>query len=193
MFKHADRLQHLVDDLLTISQAESRAVPLDLQRIDLRELLRRVNEQFDEPVRAQGAEVRVISTSDNIPCTGDAVRLEQVFLNLLENALKYGNRPGLTVTFRIGRSGPDVHVEVSDNGPGIPYEDQEHIFERFYRVHKHRSRDSGGTGLGLSIVKNVVAAHGGTVSVKSTPGEGSAFLVRLPLKPGAVAHSPEAA
>ncbi len=180
MFKHADRLQHLVDDLLIISQAESRAVPLDLQQIDLCGLVRRVIEQFDGPVRSQGAEVRIVSASDSLPCTGDAVRLEQVFLNLLENALKYGNRPGLTVTFRIGRSGPDVQVEVSDNGPGIPHEDQEHIFERFYRVHKHRSGDSGGTGLGLSIVKNVVAAHGGTVSVTSTPGEGSTFLVAWP-------------
>jgi two-component system phosphate regulon sensor histidine kinase PhoR len=72
-------------------------------------------------------------------------------------------------------------VEVTDNGPGIPRGDQEHIFERFYRVHKDRSRETGGTGLGLSIVKNVIQAHSGNVSVRSAPGEGSTFTVVLPL------------
>ena len=82
-------------------------------------------------------------------------------------------------------------MQVTDNGPGIPREDQEHIFERFYRVHKDRSRETGGTGLGLSIVKNVVQAHGGTVSVRSVPGEGSTFTVVLPLQqPAPVAPPP---
>lgn len=190
MFRHADRLQHLVEDLLTISRAESRSVPLDVQTFDLCALLRRVIEQFDSPIRAQGAEVRIVRDGDSFPCEGDPARLEQVFLNLLENALKYGAHSGLVVTFELGRSEAGVRVRVSDNGPGIPYEDQEHIFERFYRVHKHRSRESGGTGLGLSIVKNVVAAHGGTVSVQSTPGEGSTFLVTLPLGSGGSAAGP---
>jgi two-component system phosphate regulon sensor histidine kinase PhoR len=192
MFRHAERLQHLVDDLLTISQVESRTVPLDIQRVDLRELAERVIDQLSQPIRAQGATVRVAASEAAPCCDGDLSRLEQVFLNLLENALKHGNRPGLTVDFRIEAGGPDVRVEVTDNGPGIPFEDQEHVFERFYRVHKHRSRASGGTGLGLSIVKNVVAAHGGSVAVRSTPGQGSTFLVTLPVRHALPAASPSA-
>ena len=191
MFKHADRLKRLVDDLLTISRAESRAFRLETERLDLRDLLRRIVEQFDGPIRAQGASVRLTAGSEDLTLEADALRLEQVFLNLLENALKYGNRPGLCVEFYAERAGPSLHVQITDNGPGIPHEDQEHIFERFYRVHKDRSRESGGTGLGLSIVKNVVQAHGGTVSVRSIPGEGSTFHVTLPVRqPAEVAPPP---
>lgn len=180
MFRHSERLKHLTDDLLVISQAESRSVPLDLHPVELRELVRRVVGQFDEPIRAQGAEIRITTADEDLVVEADAVKLEQVFVNLLDNALKYGNRPGLTVEFYAERLGPNVHLQVSDNGPGIPYEDQEHIFERFYRVHKDRARHTGGTGLGLSIVKNVVAAHGGDVSLQSIPGAGSTFHVVLP-------------
>ena len=191
MFKHADRLGRLVDDLLTISRAESRSVPLETQRLDLRDLLRRVVEQLDGPIRSQAATVRITTAGGDLSLEADAARLEQVFLNLLENALKYGNRPGLTVDLYVERAGPNLHVQVTDNGPGIPREDQEHIFERFYRVHKDRSRETGGTGLGLSIVKNVVQAHGGTVSVRSIPGEGSTFTVALPAQqPAPVAPPP---
>lgn len=190
MSKHADRLGRLVDDLLTISRAESRSVPLDVQRLDLRDLLRRVVEQFDGPIRSQAATVRITTAGGDLSIDADAARLEQVFLNLLENALKYGNRPGLTVDLYAERTGANVHVQVSDNGPGIPREDQEHIFERFYRVHKDRSRETGGTGLGLSIVKNVIQAHGGTVSVRSIPGEGSTFTVVLPLQQAATVAPP---
>jgi two-component system phosphate regulon sensor histidine kinase PhoR len=185
MSKHADRLGRLVDDLLTISRAESRSVPLEVRRIDLRELLRRVVEQLDGPIRERGAKVRITTAGGDLALEADAARLEQVFLNLLENALKYGNRPGLAVDIYAERTGEEIHVQIADNGPGIPREDQEHIFERFYRVHKDRSRETGGTGLGLSIVKNVVQAHGGTVSVRSVPGEGSTFTVELPLQQSA--------
>jgi signal transduction histidine kinase len=182
MFKHADRLKRLVDDLLTISRAESSTFRLETERLDLRELLRRVVEQTDGLIRAQGASVRITAAGDDLTLEADALRLEQVFLNLLENALKYGNRPGLQINLYVERAGPSIHVQITDNGPGIPHEDQEHIFERFYRVHKDRSRESGGTGLGLSIVKNVVQAHGGTVSLRSSPGKGSTFNVVLPVR-----------
>lgn len=194
MFRHSERLKHLTDDLLVISQAESRSVSLDLQPVDLRELVRRVVGQFDGPIRALSAEVRITTADDDLVIEADALRLEQVFLNLLENALKYGGgRPSLAVDFLIERAGRNLHVQVKDNGPGIPYEDQEHVFERFYRVHKHRSRETGGTGLGLSIVKNVVEAHGGAVSLQSIPGNGSTFHVTLPARQdGVAALSPAA-
>jgi signal transduction histidine kinase len=78
-------------------------------------------------------------------------------------------------------AGKWVEILISDNGVGIPFDDQAHIFERFYRVHKHRARDAGGTGLGLSIVKNIILAHGGQISLRSTPGEGATFIIRLPV------------
>ncbi len=190
MSKHADRLGRLVDDLLTISRAESRSVSLEIQRLDLRDLLRHVVEQLDEPIRSQAATVRITTAGGDLSLEADPGRLEQVFLNLLENALKYGNRPGLTVDLYAERTGANIHVQVTDNGPGIPREDQEHIFERFYRVHKDRSRETGGTGLGLYIVKKYEQAHGGSVSVRSVPGEGSTFTVALPLQQAAPVAPP---
>jgi signal transduction histidine kinase len=154
--------------------------------------LLRVVEQLAEPVRRQEAQVEVATTPGEVTVEADALRLEQVLVNLLENALKHGNRPGLLVKIRAERRDDAVVIEVADNGPGIPYEDQEHIFERFYRVHKHRSRDTGGTGLGLSIVKNVVHAHGGTVTLRSDPGRGATFTVSLPVRfDQPLANSPE--
>lgn len=181
MFKHAERLKRLVDDLLTISRVESQPVPLQQDRVELVAVLHRVVEQFGELVRRRDAKVGIEAPDGPLAVEGDAARLEQVMVNLLENALTHGNRPGLEVKIRVERRGAVVGMEFADNGPGIPLEDQKHIFERFYRVHKHRSRETGGTGLGLSIVKNVVQAHGGTVSVRSVPGRGSAFLVELPV------------
>ena len=101
----------------------------------------------------------------------------------MENALKYTQEGGI-VRVRLIRSGHDAVLTVTDNGPGIPKEDQAHIFERFYRVDKARSRETGGTGLGLSIVHQMVLAHGGSVSVESEEGQGSTFTVELPIHQG---------
>ncbi len=182
MSKHADRLKRLADDLLTISQAESRAVPLDVERVDLRQLLRHVVDLYIAPVHARGAAVEITADEGDLSVEADPAKLEHLFGNLLDNALTHGNHPGLKVDFSICRAGPGIDVRVTDNGPGIPFADQEHIFERFYRVHKHRSRATGGTGLGLSIVKNLVEAHGGSVSVRSDPGRGATFHVVLPAR-----------
>ena len=108
--------------------------------------------------------------------------------NLLENALKYspaGSR--IEIGARALTAGGEVELVVRDNGPGIPAEDLPHIFERFYRVEKGRSRESGGTGLGLSIVKHIVQLHGGRVWAESAPGQGTAIFVRLPAGPAPAA------
>lgn len=182
MSKHAGRLKRLVDDLLVVSESESQSTPRHVTRLNLRELLARVVDQLAEPARTQGAKVRVIADGDLV-LEADPAGLEHVFLNLLENALKHGNRRDLVVELRAVREGSEIRVDVSDNGVGIPYGDQEHVFERFYRVHKHRSRETGGTGLGLAIVKSIVESHGGRISLASTPGSGSTFHVVLPLLP----------
>ena len=180
MSKHSDRLKRLVDDLLVISQAESPELLLQLQRVDLPALIGRVVAQCHGLVEERGARVRIDAAAGDLSVEADPARLEHVFLNLLDNALQHGGRSGLEVVFHIARSGREIIVGVTDNGIGIPYADQEHVFERFYRVHKDRSRGTGGTGLGLSIVKRVTEAHGGSVSVESTPGAGATFRVVLP-------------
>ncbi len=118
---------------------------------------------------------------DNLPpIDADAIRLEQVMLNLLDNAVNYSNPPRKVTLFGGVRDGM-MEVHVIDNGIGIPPADLPHIFERFYRVDKARSRSSGGTGLGLSIVKQIVQTHGGDVKAESEIGKGTAIIIRLPL------------
>ena len=183
MWKHNQRLTLLIEDLLSISQLEGqRASGLRFESVDLRTCLDRVVERLELAILEKNAEVHLV-LPDTLPSLeGDPHRLDQVFFNLVENALKYGENtrpPEVTVAATV--DGDDALVTVSDNGPGIPLADQPHVFERFYRVHKDRSRAVGGTGLGLSIVKHVVQAHGGQVSVLSQPGRGAVFLVRIPV------------
>ena len=115
----------------------------------------------------------------------DAYRIEQAFSNLLANALRHGTPAGegkeSRVEIHANAIGAELCVSFRDNGPGIPLQDQKHLFERFYRVGGDRDRQTGGTGLGLSIVKNVVEAHKGRVSLESKPGAGSTFSIFLPL------------
>jgi len=182
--RNVRRLSLLLEDLLDISTLENRARPLDCSRSDLRDTAERVVEHLAPRIAERNAGVRIDWEDEARFAEVDARRIEQVFSNLLANALQHGDSPRLEIRLHGQRQGDQIHITVSDNGPGIPMEDQAHIFERFYRVHKHRSRDAGGTGLGLSIVKNIILAHGGAVSVSSQPGEGASFLIRLPISQG---------
>jgi signal transduction histidine kinase len=110
----------------------------------------------------------------------DALRFKQIILNLLDNALKYGNKDQPRIAISAEPHPQELALTISDNGPGIPAADQAHIFERFYRVHKDRSRHGGGTGLGLSIVKHSMQAHGGSVNLTSEAGAGTTFVLRFP-------------
>jgi signal transduction histidine kinase len=152
--------------------------------VDLCALTAKVIEGAEEAITASGAQVST-EFDPKLPLVEvDPWRIEQALSNLLINALRYGAKekqvPRVTIQCKSVTGG--VELTVADEGPGIPHEDQPHIFERFYRVHKDRSRNAGGTGLGLSIVRNIVLAHGGEVGVRSKPGEGASFWMRLPLK-----------
>lgn len=176
--KHTDRLTFLIEDLLTISRLESGQIVMNLHPVDLREETQRVLDDL----RSRAHE-KVIRLDNSVPvgliAQADADRLQQVLFNLVENAIKYGRNEGC-VTIG-GNEAPEGKVElwVRDDGPGIPVESRERVFERFYRVDRARSRDTGGTGLGLSIVKHIVQAHGGEVWLKSDLGAGTTFHFTL--------------
>src|SRR6202035_3849573 len=149
--------------------------------VDLSESVERVLEQLDSRIRESSATVTVTMPKPLPRIEADAFRIEQALYNLLDNALKHSSKSGARVTVEARSDGSAVLLSVCDDGVGIPLSDQPHIFERFYRVHKDRSRDAGGTGLGLSIVKHTVQAHGGSISVQSSPGAGATFVMYLPV------------
>jgi two-component system phosphate regulon sensor histidine kinase PhoR len=177
--RHSNRLTNLIEDLLTISRLESGQITLQLRTIPLRAFANSLLSELQTRAKERGT---VIANEIPEQLTGraDPDRLEQVFVNLVENAIKYGRSNG-HVTVK-GRA-VNAHVElcVSDDGPGIPIEARERVFERFYRVDKARSRDAGGTGLGLAIVKHIVQSHGGKAWVESEPGQGAQFYFTLPV------------
>jgi two-component system phosphate regulon sensor histidine kinase PhoR len=176
--RNARRLDLLIQDLLTISALESGRIKLSLQPVELRPLAEKVLADLKTPADAKG--VKLINDLPDLTATADANRLEQVLANLVDNAIKYGRAQG-TVTVGGEKTGDGkIEIFVQDDGPGIPTEALDRVFERFYRVDKARSREQGGTGLGLSIVKHIVQNHGGRVWVKSEPGKGAAFFFTLP-------------
>jgi two-component system phosphate regulon sensor histidine kinase PhoR len=181
MSRSCQRLSLLIDDLLTISRLEGKARILEVAACDLRERFSQALEQLRPALAERQAETHIDWPDDASQVEADALRIEQVFLNLVGNAIRHSHCSPLVLRITARRVVDDVVIAVSDNGPGIPRADQPLIFERFYRVHKDRSRSAGGTGLGLSIVKNIVQAHGGSVSVESQPGQGTTFVVRLPV------------
>jgi two-component system, OmpR family, phosphate regulon sensor histidine kinase PhoR len=177
--KHADRLTYLIEDLLSISQLESGQVVLNLEEVPLRAVGARVLEDLRSKAREKRVHIR-----NNLPealtVRADGERLEQVLFNLVENAIKYGRADGHVVMEARAEAKESVEICVRDDGPGIPLEAQARIFERFYRVDRARSRETGGTGLGLAIVKHIVLAHGGSVWLQSQPGQGASFHFLLP-------------
>ena len=180
MRRHAERLRTLLEGLLLLSQLESRRLPLDVETVSVRECFERVVDRFEPVIAEAGASV-TISVPASLTLAADALRLEQVLFNLIDNALKHGGmKPGLRLTLSAQNDGEEIVIRVADNGPGIPLGDQPHIFERFYRVDKGRCREAGGAGLGLSIVKHAVQAHSGSVAVESSPGKGATFILRFP-------------
>ena len=175
--RNAERLKLLIEDQLTISELESGRVKLSLQTVALSPLTAKVLEDFKARADAKG--MRLSNQIPELAVLADADKLEQVLGNLVDNAIKYGRAKG-TVT--VGGSARDegmVEVFVQDDGPGVPPEALERVFERFYRVDKARSREQGGTGLGLAIVKHIIQNHGGRVWATSEVGHGTTFYFTL--------------
>jgi two-component system OmpR family sensor kinase len=172
----SDRMIRLVGDLLLLAQADA-GQPIRRDKIELDALMLEVVRQM----RPTNDRVELnISVEDQAVILGDADRIKQLLINLVDNAIKYTTQGG-KVTLGLHRTEHEAVMTVTDTGVGIPAEDLPHIFDRFYRVDKARSRSAGGTGLGLSIVQWIVQAHGGKIQVQSQAGQGTTFTVWLPL------------
>ncbi len=177
-----DRLNLIISDLLTLVQMDTHSIKLNRENMDLSEIVHNVARKLAPMARDKKQLLRV-TAGDPCPMYADSSKLTQVVYNLVENAIKY-TQPAGQIAVQLEKSGKDAILTVQDNGPGVPKEDQSHIFDRFYRVDKARSRETGGTGLGLSIVSQIVQLHGGAISVKSEESEGSTFKVELPIYHG---------
>ena len=177
--KEIDRLNRIVSDLLTLVNIDSGAMKLNLADLDISGLLQEQVKRLSPLARENGIELECSAAAPLI-VSGDSLKLQQVIYNVIDNAIKYTPRGG-EVHCSAGKSGKMAVIRISDTGEGIPAEDLPHIFDRFYRVDKARSRETGGTGLGLSIVKQIVMSHGGTITPESTLGQGTTFTIQLPM------------
>jgi heavy metal sensor kinase len=173
-----DHLNQMVNDLILLSKFDAAQVELKMAPLRLDLVVKDLCNLFQ--VLAEQKKIAFeTETIEEVTVIGDKGRLQQLFTNLIGNAIKYTSRGSIRVT--IGRNLGFARVKISDTGVGIPQEEQEKIFKRFYRVDKSRSRETGGVGLGLSIADWIANAHHGKIEVQSFPGEGSTFIVTLPL------------
>ena len=172
-----ERMTRLVSDLLLLARADSGGMPLQAKVLELDNLFFEVYRQAQ--LLPKSVEL-VVTAVDQVCVYGDPDRLKQLLLNLIDNSIKYTPAEG-KVYLALAKADGWATVEISDTGVGIPPEDLPHIFDRFYRVDKARTRQQGGSGLGLSIAKSIAKAHGGEIHVRSVVGEGTTFTVLLPI------------
>lgn len=177
IIEEVDRLTHISNDLLVLSTAETK--PLVKEKVNFSAIVESVAQQLASKAKSKGLEL-IVSVAPSIELRANPDQLTQVAMNLIDNAVNYTSEGHVAVS--LNSSEGSAILTVKDTGVGIPSEHLPRVFERFYRVDRARSRESGGTGLGLSIVKHIVEAHSGQVSVESDLGKGSSFSVTLPLE-----------
>ncbi|MCQ2457944.1 MAG: ATP-binding protein [Clostridia bacterium] len=175
-----DRLTGIITDLLTLTKMDNHSANMKRERINMTELTQETVHLLTPMAETHGQQITT-DIANGLVLNGDRTKLAQILYNLIDNAIKYTPDNGM-VSVSLAQNGNSLIWRVKDNGIGIPAEDQAHIFERFYRVDKARSRETGGTGLGLSIVRQLVHLHDGTISVESEPGKGTEFTVTLPVR-----------
>ena len=181
IIRQLGRLERLAEDLAQLSQLEAGELSLSLRETNLRKLLEDLCEDFTD--RAAQKKMQLVVSGAPASLVADSVRLQQAFANLIDNALKYGPDSS-TVTIAVEERDERVIVRLSDLGVGIPQQERDRIFRRFYRVDKSRSQENPGTGLGLAITRHLLRLHGGTIEVESTPDQGAMFVVTLPKRMG---------
>lgn len=183
ILSHSERLTALINDILTLSTLESRDMVLDLHPLDISGTMRKTYMLLEENAHKKDIRMQMDIPAGLPRVMADQGRVEQVIVNLLDNAIKYTPPQGMvTLLVRKSDDGGFLKISVADTGIGIPFKDIPRIFERFYRVDEARSRDQGGTGLGLAIAKHIVQLHGGEISVTNNEyGKGSIFSFTLPI------------
>ncbi len=177
----ARRMARLVTDLLTLSRYDSNKKGTQKESFDLGDLVKRCQEKLGIEIQKKNHNVSCFVTADVPPVYADKYDIERVVLNILTNSIKYTPEGG-EIKIYVGFVYNDAYIKVFDNGIGIPEEDLNRIFERFYRVDKARTREMGGTGLGLSIAKEILDKNGGSIDIKSVVGQGTEVVVRIPTK-----------
>ncbi len=175
--RHTERVINIVNDLLTLSELENKGL-VHFEEVNILEIARNVFKLFDQKAKEKNLKLNIYG-SEPVTIRGDSFKLEQMFINLVDNAIKYTEHGEINIYIR--RKKTDVIIKIKDTGIGIPQRDIDRIFERFYVVNKSRSRTLGGTGLGLSIVKHIVLLHKGKIEVRSSQGKGTEFLITLPI------------
>ncbi|MCC5790799.1 MAG: GHKL domain-containing protein [Opitutales bacterium] len=180
--KHTDRLIFLLEDLLALSRLEGRNPKMQWEEMDLRELIQQIANDYQTSGIARGRSIDTHIPNEAARVKIDVAKIRQVLENLLDNAIKYTpeNKP---IEMSVAKKPGGWILTLQDHGQGIAAKHLPHLFERFYRVDKGRSRDKGGTGLGLSIVKHIILLHGGTVEARSRIGEGTTMVITLPEDP----------
>ena len=178
---NADRMEKLVQDLLTLSKYDSNRVTSKPTEFDLGELAKLCKEKFEIEIKKKNQEVNCFVTADVPSVYADRDGIERVILNILSNSIKYTPNGG-KIDIYVGYVHNDAYVKIKDTGIGIPKNDLERIYERFYRVDKARSRQLGGTGLGLSIAKEIIEKNNGSINIKSKVNEGTEVVIQIPVK-----------
>ena len=176
IYDEAKNLLQLIDDIIRLSKLDEQQKNFS-EQFDLRTVITNVMERLQNKAQMNGVAINLVTTVNSLPMVGSKAMLEEVFTNLVDNAIKY-NRCGGSVDITLSESVRKWVITIKDTGIGIAEAEQERIFERFYRVDKSRHRE--GTGLGLSIVKHAIMIHRGNISVNSNLGDGTEFVVRLP-------------
>jgi two-component system phosphate regulon sensor histidine kinase PhoR len=190
--REIDRMRELVNDLLDVAALESGRERLAFTSFGLGPLLLEASETVAPQAKQRDVSLVVEPPAEALRLEGDRARLRQVLVNLVANAVKFTPAEGtVTVRAALEPSGERVKVEVADTGIGIPAKDLPHIFDRFFRVTRGRSRLQGGSGLGLTIVKQALDAHRGEIHVESTEGQGTTVFISLPLHQAAMEQGPE--
>ncbi len=181
IYNESERLDRLIRELLHLSRIENKVTPLNLSNVDLVTLIHSITKTLSKSISEKSLELTLPPSTEKVNIEGDSDRLNQILLNLVANSINYTGEGGrIDISMEVTEY--DVHIYISDTGIGIPEESVPRVFERFYRVDKARSRNSGGTGLGLAIVKHLVDSHHGDIKVDSIEGEGTTFTVTFPIQ-----------
>lgn len=177
--RHTNRLIDLVQDLLILSEIEDGKIKLIFTEINIYKFIKNVAKIFEQKLKDKNIILEMNTEDKNLKIEADIFKLEQVFINLIDNAIKYTDKGKIIINIKIVKE--NINISIEDTGIGIPEEDVDRIFERFYLVNKARTRKEGGTGLGLSIVKHIILNHKGKIKVESKIDVGTKFLIKLPI------------